>query len=74
MHAIACLPDQSDLGLNDVLFLEYPSQIDPIQREIAPNLIEPVEGWVSLPSGPGLGIEIDGAAVERLATTQIVVE
>lgn len=73
MHALACLPDQSVLGQNDVLYLEYPALVDPVQAAIAPNLLEPVDGWVSLPSGPGLGLDIDGAAVERLATERLSV-
>ena len=67
MHAIACLPDQSLLGQNDSCTSNTRRCVNPVQRAIAPNLLEPVDGWITLPSGPGLGLEIDGSAVEWLA-------
>ena len=73
LQALACLPNQSLLGVNELLFLEYPALADPIQRAIAPNLLEPTDGWIELPTSPGLGIDIDGDAVERLATERITV-
>lgn len=74
LQALACLPDQSLLGLNELQFLEYPALVDPIQRAIAPNLLEPKDGWVDVPTSPGLGIDIDGDAVERLASSRLMVE
>ena len=74
LQALACMADQSLLGQNQLLYLEYPALIDPVQREIAPGLLEPTDGWIDVPTTPGLGIEIDGAAVERLATDRMVVE
>ena len=74
VQALACLPDQSQRGVNELQLLEYPALVDPIQRAIAPALLEPTAGWVEIPTSPGLGIEIDGAAVEREASERIVVE
>jgi D-galactarolactone cycloisomerase len=74
IHALACLPDQSLLGQNQLLFLEYPALVDPVQRAIAPNLLEPKDGWIEVPTAPGLGIDIDDDAVERLASQRMVVE
>jgi D-galactarolactone cycloisomerase len=74
LQALACLPDQSLLGANELLYLEYPAIDDPLQRQIAPNLLAPTDGWISVPTTLGLGIEIDGEAVERLAAAKVVVE
>jgi L-alanine-DL-glutamate epimerase-like enolase superfamily enzyme len=35
---------------------------------------DPIDGWLDVPTGPGLGIEIDDAALERLADDRLVVE
>ena len=34
-----------------------------------PEVLTPVDGWLPIPSGPGLGIEIDEAAVRAAAAT-----
>lgn len=58
LHANAALPRS--------LFLEYNVSSSPMLRDIIANPIEmDREGWMEVPQGPGLGIEIDEAAVEK---------
>ncbi len=74
LQALVCLPDQTVMGLNQLLYLEYPALIDPTQQAIAPELLAPTDGWIDVPTSPGLGIEIDDAALERLATERFAVK
>ena len=73
LQALACLPDQTLSDRNELIFLEYPALIDPVQMEIVRSPIVPVDGWVPVPTTAGLGIEIDDAALERLAVEKFVV-
>jgi D-galactarolactone cycloisomerase len=74
LHALAALREQAVSERNHLLYLEYPALIDAAQYAIVPRPLEPVDGWIDIPSGPGLGIEIDDAALERLASERFVVE
>lgn len=73
LHALACLREQAVSERNHLLYLEYPALVDRMQHEIVGRPIEPVEGWIDIPTGPGLGIDIDDAALERLAVERFSV-
>jgi len=45
--------------------LEFDMSEHPIRDAITTEPIVQEGGWVRVPSGPGLGIEIDRAALER---------
>jgi D-galactarolactone cycloisomerase len=46
--------------------LEFDVGENPIRTDLATAPFRPVDGWMSIPDGPGLGIEIDEAEVRRL--------
>jgi D-galactarolactone cycloisomerase len=46
--------------------LEFDVGENPIRTEVATVPLEPRDGWMVIPDGPGLGIEIDEDAVRRL--------
>lgn len=46
--------------------LEFDVGENPIRTDLATTPLEPVDGWMAIPDGPGLGIEIDESAVRRL--------
>ena len=73
LQALACLPDQTLSDRNELLLLEYPALVDPVQMEIVRSPLVPVDGFVAVPLTAGLGIEIDDAALERLAVEHFVV-
>ena len=73
LQAIACLPAQTLSDRNELLLLEYPALVDPVQMEIVRSPIVPVDGFVAVPASAGLGIEIDDAALERLAVEHFTV-
>jgi L-rhamnonate dehydratase len=58
LHLNACLERS--------LFLEYNVCDNPMLREIIRNPVSlDKDGWIAVPQGPGLGIEIDETAVEK---------
>jgi D-galactarolactone cycloisomerase len=73
LHALACLREQTISERNHLLYLEYPALVDPVQYAIVPEPLFPTDGWLDVPTGPGLGIEIDDAALERLAVDRFSV-
>ena len=58
LHVNACLPR--------CLFLEYNVAANPMLRDIIQNPVRmDQDGMIAVPDGPGLGIEIDAAAIEK---------
>jgi L-rhamnonate dehydratase len=58
LHVNACLPRS--------LFLEYNTSMSPMLRDIIANPIRmDADGMIPVPQGPGLGVEVDEAAVAR---------
>lgn len=58
LHLIASIPN--------ACLLEYCVWDTPIRKEIVKNDIRVVDGYAAVPTAPGLGIEIDDKAIERL--------
>ena len=60
----------ASLHVNAVLknpeFLEFSVRPNPLNQELVTSGIELVNGYVKVPTGPGLGVEIDEAAIERM--------
>jgi L-rhamnonate dehydratase len=46
---------------------EYCVEDSPLRQELVRNPIRPIDGYVSVPEEPGLGVEIDPEVVERYA-------
>ena len=55
VHASACMPN--------FIITEYFLPFEEIGARLCPNLLKPVDGYISLPEGPGLGLEVDENAV-----------
>ncbi|UCH24467.1 MAG: mandelate racemase/muconate lactonizing enzyme family protein [Trueperaceae bacterium] len=49
----------------DAPFIEYPFTESPLRNELVPGLPVLEDGWVRIPDGPGLGVGLDEAVVER---------
>jgi L-rhamnonate dehydratase len=47
-------------------FLEFNTSADPVSRELVMSPLEMHDGYVSVPDGPGLGVELNLDVVERL--------
>jgi L-rhamnonate dehydratase len=46
-------------------FVEFNTSLGPLSREMVLEPIRMVDGWVSVPSGPGLGIDLNPQTIER---------
>jgi D-galactarolactone cycloisomerase len=67
LQLIAALPHNPP-GLHPIEpLLEFDRSEHPIRMAVLTEPIEQRSGWVEIPQGPGLGIEIDRAALARFA-------
>lgn len=68
LHYIAALPvyPHSD-NIPKPVLLEYDLGHNPLRSDILTEPLLPKDGFLSVPDGPGLGVEIDFDAVERYA-------
>jgi galactonate dehydratase len=57
LQLAACIPN--------FLIMEYPVSWEPTANEIAVNPLKVVNGEIALPTGPGLGLDLDEAALAR---------
>ena len=55
VHASACMPN--------FIITEYFLPFEEIGARLCPNLLKPVDGYLALPEGPGLGLDVNEAAV-----------
>jgi L-alanine-DL-glutamate epimerase-like enolase superfamily enzyme len=53
----------------NTLIFEVKPVPSPMQHELVRTPIDPVDGWVSPPDGPGLGVEVDETVVARYRIT-----
>jgi L-rhamnonate dehydratase len=58
LHLCAAMPH--------AVYLEYPISTSPVLRRLVHPPIEPVDGVVRVPEGPGLGVELDEELVAHL--------
>ncbi len=47
------------------VFQEFNVTSGPLSRELCRNPIQLEEGWLRVPQGPGLGVDVDEAAIEK---------
>jgi galactonate dehydratase len=56
-HASACM--------QNFIITEYFLPLEDISAKLAPNALKPVNGYLPLPEGPGLGLDVDENAVRE---------
>jgi D-galactarolactone cycloisomerase len=65
LQLIATLPDNPP-GLHPIPpLLEFDQSEHPIRMAVLKQPIEQKNGWVEIPAGPGLGVEIDRGAIDK---------
>jgi galactonate dehydratase len=57
VHASACM--------QNFIITEYFLPFEEIGARLCPNVLKPVDGYIALPEGPGLGLIVDEAAVRE---------
>ena len=65
LQLIAALPVTHHSLFAQEPVLEYDRSSHPFRQQLTTQPIEQHGGWVTIPTGPGLGIEVDRAVVER---------
>ena len=68
LHWQATLPEQTEALEPEPSLLEFDLTENKLRTQLARQPIVAVDGKVEVPQGPGLGIEIDRAVLERYAT------
>jgi D-galactarolactone cycloisomerase len=68
LHFLAALPDQPPSFRPFPPLLEFEQCENPFRDHLATTPIVQVEGRVDIPTGPGLGIDIDRTVLERYRT------
>lgn len=63
---VPAYPKRVDRADETILF-EFDRSENPLRHELLETPLDPTGGTLSVPSGPGLGIEVDDAAVDRYA-------
>lgn len=68
LHLLAALPvPHHSLCAAEPIF-EYDQSLHPFRRQLVADPIEQREGWVDIPTAPGLGITVDRAVLARYST------
>jgi D-galactarolactone cycloisomerase len=65
IHFLASLPDTPPCLVPMPPMLEYEQTFNPFRDELSQARIAHQKGWVDVPTGPGLGIEIDRKVLDR---------
>lgn len=72
-----CIPHCFSTGINlaaslqwmavvpEAPFIEYSVRSSPLRNRLVRNVPIAVDGWVDVPTGPGLGIEVDEAVIDE---------
>jgi D-galactarolactone cycloisomerase len=67
LHVLALLPDASWGRQAETPMLEFGAFRSPFRDELITQPFQVQDGYVAVPTGPGLGIEVNEAAVRRYA-------
>jgi len=62
VHASACMPN--------FIITEYFLPFEELGQRLCPNALRPVDGYITLPDGPGLGLDVDEAVVRAAGGKQ----
>jgi D-galactarolactone cycloisomerase len=69
VHFVAALPEYPHAGnVPYPPLVEYDVSRNPLRDEILEQPLRLVEGFLEVPKGPGLGISLDSAALQKLAS------
>jgi D-galactarolactone cycloisomerase len=70
LHALAALPDPNRLPA-DAPLLEHDFGPNRARTELLTTPLRLEAGWLDIPTGPGLGVEVDEAFVRRVAVEAV---
>ena len=65
-----CPPARNPEPFSQEPEMEFDRTPSAIREELSPNPFDQQDGYISVPTGPGLGVEIDEAALHRLSVSR----
>jgi D-galactarolactone cycloisomerase len=65
LQLMAAIPDQPMTWRPQPLWMEYEQTDNPFRKHLLHEQLAMVEGWVEVPTGPGLGFTVDETVLER---------
>ncbi len=65
MHTVACIPNLSQSHTPDEPMLEIDVYENPFRDELTSFKFDVKDGYITLPTGPGLGIDIDEDVIKK---------
>lgn len=68
LQVIAAIPVAHHSLFAQEPVLEYDRSAHPFRQQLTTEPIQQVDGWVQIPSKPGLGVDIDRAVLDRVRT------
>lgn len=71
LQVIACLPDYTRSPSTLEPLLEYGIDDSPWRRDLLVGDFDMTDGWVEIPDGPGLGIEVDESHLRSVAIEHV---
>ncbi len=74
LQVLACLPNPTLSPASDELFLEYGVDDNPHRAGVLATPFEFKDGWATIPTGPGLGVEIDEDYLRHHAVSMMVID
>ena len=74
LQVLACLPDPTRSPASDELFLEVGVDDNPHRAGLLATPMPFKDGWATIPSGPGLGVEIDEAYLAHHAVSHTIID
>ena len=67
LQLLASVPDYPHTAvLPEPLWLEFDRGDNPLREELLTEAFRPVDGEMHIPAGPGLGVDVDESALEKL--------
>jgi D-galactarolactone cycloisomerase len=74
VQVLACLPDPNRSPASDELYLEYGVDDNPHRSGLLSSPLQLDGGWVTIPTGPGLGVEVDEPYLRRHAVETRIID
>lgn len=65
LQLLALVPEPTEVAGNSGPFLEWDIFENPMRTELLTEPLTVKDGWVTVPAGPGLGVEVDQSVVNR---------
>jgi D-galactarolactone cycloisomerase len=70
LQLLSLLPDASWARTTETPMLELDISENPFRDKLVKQPIQPREGFVEVPTGPGLGVEVDEDVIKKYAVNR----